>query len=288
MVRPAQRREVVAWARSAYQLSERKACRAIGVSASFVRYRSCRPDQALLRQRLRELAGTRVRAGYRQLHVYLRREGWRVNHKRVYRLYTLEGLVLKMKRPRRHRSATVRVGRVMATRRDEQWAMDFMHDTLAGSTTIRILTVIDLFSRECVALVAGRTFSGGQVATILGEAGRRRGHLPETIRVDNGTEFTSKELDHWAYWNKLRLDFSRPGKPADNCFAEAFNGSVRRECLSQHWFISVEDAQRTLDLWKEDYNNHRPHSSLGRIPPAEFLGGGEVMPSPNRLPESRI
>jgi putative transposase len=178
MVRPAQRREVVVWARSAYQLSERKACRAIGVSASFVRYRSRRPDQAPLRRRLRELAGTRVRAGYRQLHIYFRREGWRVNHKRVYRLYTLEGLVLKMKRPRRHRSAAVRVGRAMATRRDEQWAMDFMHDTLAGSTTIRILTVIDLFSRECVALVASRHFSGGQVAEILSSAGRQRGGLP--------------------------------------------------------------------------------------------------------------
>ena len=288
MVRPAQRREVVLWARAAYQLSERKACRAIGVSASFLRYRSRRPDQTPLRRRLRELSGTRVRAGYRQLHVYLRREGWRVNHKRVYRLYTLEGLGLKLKRPRRHRSATVRVGRAMATRRDEQWAMDFMHDTLAGSTSIRILTVIDLFSRECVVLFAGRTFSGGQVATILAEAGRVRGHLPETIRVDNGTEFTSKELDHWAYWNRVRLDFSRPGKPADNCYAEAFNGSVRRECLSQHWFISVADAQRTLDLWKEDYNNHRPHSSLGRIPPAEFRGGGAVMPSPNRLLESHV
>lgn len=288
MVRPAQRREVVAWARTAYQLSERKACRIVRVSSSFVRYRSRRPDQAPLRRRLRELAGVRVRAGYRQLHVYLRREGWRINHKRVYRLYTLEGLVLKVKRPRRHRSAAVRVGRTAASKRDEQWAMDFMHDTLTGSVAIRILTVIDLFSRECVALVAARTFSGGTVGTILNEAGRRRGSLPETIRVDNGTEFTSKELDHWAYWNKVRLDFSRPGKPADNCFAEAFNGSLRRECLSQHWFIGLEDAQQTLDAWKEDYNNNRPHSSLGRIPPAEFLGGGRIMPSPNRLPESQI
>lgn len=288
MVRPAQRREVVIWARSAYQLSERKACRAIGVSASFVRYQSRCPDQAPLRRRLRELAGARVRAGYRQLHTYLRREGWRVNHKRVYRLYTLEGLVLKMKRPRRHRSATVRIGRAMACRRDEQWAMDFMHDTLTGSVAIRILTVIDLFSRECVALVASRTFSGGQVAAILSEAKRTRENLPETIRVDNGTEFTSKDLDHWAYWNRVRLDFSRPGKPADNCFIEAFNGSLRRECLSQHWFVGLEDAQRTLDAWKEDYNNHRPHSSLGRIPPAEFRGGGGVLPSPNRLPESHV
>lgn len=288
MVRPAQRREVVAWARSAYQLSERKACRVVGVSASFVRYHSRKPEQAPLRRRLRELAGVRVRAGYRQLHVYLRREGWKINHKRVYRLYSLEGLALKLKRPRRHRSAVVRVGRPMATRRDEQWAMDFMHDTLMGATAIRILTVIDVFSRECVALVAARRFSGGQVAEILTEAGRHRGALPETIRVDNGTEFTSKELDHWAYWNKVRLDFSRPGKPADNCFAEAFNGSLRRECLSQHWFISLEDAQGTLDLWKEDYNNHRPHSSLGRIPPAEFHGGGRVMPSPNRLPELHV
>ena len=106
--------------------------------------------------------------------------------------------------------------------------------------------------------------------------------------MDNGTEFTSKELDHWAYWSKIRLDFSRPGKPADNCFIEAFNRSLRRECLSQHWFIGLEDAQQTLDTWKEDYNKHRPHSSLGRIPPAEFLGGGRIMPSPNRLPESHV
>src|SRR5262249_15012711 len=151
-----------------------------------------------------------------------------------------------------------------------QWAMDFMHDTLAGGASIRVLTAIDLHTRECVALQAAVSFSGGHVVASLEQARRDRGALPERIRVDNGTEFTSMALDHWAYWNRVQLDFSRPGKPVDNAFVESFNASLRRECLSQHWFLSVEDAQKTLDLWKEDYNNHRPHTSLGKLTPAEY------------------
>ena len=207
--------EVVAWARSAYQLSERRGMSGGGRERVLRPLPSRRP-----RTQGRRCAGgcvswraLRVRAGYRQLHVYLRREGWRVNRKRVYRLYGLEGLVLKMKRPRRHRSATVRIGRAMATTR--RAVGHGLHARHAGrSVTIRILTAIDLFSRECVALVASRSFSGDQVAEILNEAKRTRGPLPETLRVDNGTEFTWKDLDHWAYWNRVRLDFSRPRKPA--------------------------------------------------------------------------
>jgi putative transposase len=278
MVRPAQRRLVVSWARRAYQVSERRACLSIGVSRSSIRYRSVRPDQAPLRRRLRELASVRVRAGYRTLHTFLRREGWPVNHKRVYRLYSEEGLPLKRQRRRRHRSAVVRIERPAVTARNQQWAMDFMHDTLAGGAKIRVLTAIDLFSRECVALMAAETFSGAQVSALLVRAGIERGGLPSRIRVDNGTEFTSKALDHWAYWNHVQLDFSRPGKPVDNAFVEAFNASVRRECLSQHWFLGLEEAQATLDAWKEDYNNHRPHSSLGQLSPARYRAGESSNP----------
>lgn len=274
MMRAPQRRVFVAWMRTAYRISERRACGVAMISASSLRYGSVKPDQKPLRLRLRDLAAVRLRAGYRQLHVFLKREGWRVNHKRVYRLYRDEGLCLKRQRRRRHRSAAVRIERPVATSPNEQWAMDFMHDTLADRTSIRILTVIDLHTRECVALQAQRHFSGTEVAAHLDLAGKERGNLPRRIRVDNGTEFTSRSLDHWAYWNQVQLDFSRPGKPVDNAFIEAFNGSLRRECLSQHWFLSVEDARRTLDLWKEDYNNNRPHSSLGQVPPAEFRRGG--------------
>lgn len=283
MVRPAQRRAIVGWAQSAYQLPERRACRAVGVWRSVFRYRSVRPRHEALRQRMRELAATRVRAGYRQLHIYLRREGWSVNQKRVYRLYTEEGLTLKRKRPKRHRSSAVRLLRPTPSRPNEQWAMDFMHDTLAAKEPIRVLTAIDLCTRECVALVAAKSFSGSDVARLLSEAGSTRGALPARIRVDNGTEFTSKALDHWAYWNQVQLDFSRPGKPGDNAFIESFNATVRRECLSQHWFVSLEDAQRTLDGFRDDYNNTRPHRSLANQAPAVFGAGGCFVPGPNRL-----
>ncbi len=155
--------------------------------------------------------------------------------------------------------------------------MDFMHDTLSDGRSIRVLTAIDLYSRECLELKVAKRFTGEVVAELLTSAGLARGQLPEKIRVDNGTEFTSKALDHWAYWNGVTLDFSRPGKPSDNAFIEAFNASVRRECLSQHWFIGLEDAQRTLDLWRNDYNNVRPHSALNNVPPNEYRCGGDFI-----------
>jgi putative transposase len=174
----------------------------------------------------------------------------------------------------------------MPTEPNEQWAMDFMHDTLARGQSIRILTAIDLFSRECVVLHAAKGFSGADVGEILTRAGAERGRLPRRIRVDNGTEFTSRALDHWAYWNGVTLDFSRPGKPVDNAFIEAFNGTVRRECLSQHWFMGLEDAQQTLDAWREDYNFTRPHRSLEDQAPARYRGGGYCVPDRNRLGNS--
>lgn len=286
MVRPDARRALVRWAEPAYAVSERRACRAIGVSRSMVRYRSVRPHQEVLRERIKDLAAVRVRSGYRQIHVYLRREGWPVNPKRVYRLYTEEGLTLKRRRPKRHRTATARQSPPSPGAAAEAWAMDFIHDTLADGRTVRVLTAIDVFTRECVALEAARTFRGQDVARILGHAGAR-GSLPQRIHVDNGTEFTSKALDRWAYGNQVELDFSRPGKPTDNPFIEAFNATLRRECLSQHWFLSLQDTQATLDRWKEDYNNTRPHSSLDNQPPAHFRAGGAFIPDRNRLSKLR-
>lgn len=193
---------------------------------------------------------------------------------------------MKRRRPKRHRSATARQQPAAPVAPNEAWAMDFNHDTLADGRTIRVLTAIDVFTRECVALEAASTFRGKDVARILGSAGAERG-LPARIRVDHGTEFTSKALDHWAYWNRLELDFIRPGRPTDNPFIEAFNATLRRECLSQHWFTNLEDARRTLDRWKEDYNNTQPHSSLENLPPAHFRVGGDFIADRNRLQKLR-
>jgi putative transposase len=205
-----------------------------------------------------------------------------VNHKRVYRLYTEEGLTLKRRRPKRRRSVAPRQVRPVVSRPDQDWAMDFVHDMLSGGRSMRVLAVLDVHTRECIALQAKSVFRGEDVAQILSEAGQER-KLPERIRVDNATEFTSKALDHWAFWNRVQLDFSRPGKPTDNAHIEAFNASLRRECLSQHWFVDMEEAQSVLESWRQEYNNHRPHSSLGQVPPAHYRSGGAFTPTPRRL-----
>ena len=269
MVKPAERRLVVEWAQSAFRVTERRACQVIGLARSTMRYKSCKPLQEPLRRRLRELAAVRTYAGYRRLHTYLRREGWPINHKRVYRLYMEEGLALRRKPRRRRRSAVARKARPELTGINQCWSMDFMHDSLASGQRLRLFTLIDVYSRECLALVPSRSFSGASVAELLANAATKR-PLPQRILVDNGTEFTSKALDAWAYWNKVKLDFSRPGRPGDNAHIEAFNSLVRRECLSQHWFRSLEEARGLLKAWKDDYNNDRPHGSLGQLTPARY------------------
>lgn len=283
MVTPAARRSWVAWAREAFQVSERRACRATGVHRSLLAYRARKPPQTALRARLRELALARVSYGYLRLHTLLVREGWRVNRKRVHRLYREEGLQLRVRRPKRRRSAVPRGPRVVPTASNQVWAMDFMQDTLADGRTLRVLTLIDSHTRECLTLAVAPRFTGADVARVVGAVGALRG-LPARITVDNGTEFTSKALDAWAYWNHVQLDFSRPGKPVDNCLIEAFNGSLRRECLSQHWFASLAEAQQILEAWRDDYNNLRPHTSFAHRAPAAALHGGHYIPGPNRLP----
>jgi len=171
--------------------------------------------------------------------------------------------------------------------REREMGNDFVHDTLIDGRSIRVLAVVDVFTRECVALTAKGVFRGEDVAGVLSRAGDGR-QLPRVINVDNGTEFTSRSLDHWAYWNKVRLDFSRPGKPTDNAFIESFNSSLRRECLSQHYFINLYDANRALDQWRDDYNNTRPHSSLGNVPPAHFGAAEKFTPARNQLEKLQI
>ena len=256
------------WGQETYRVSQRRACGTFGVARSSVCYRSIRPVQEPLRARIREITSTRVSYGFRRVHVLLRREGWKVNLKRVHRLYRDEGLALRSKKPKRRRAVQARQERPAARLPNERWSMDFMSDALADGRKLRVLTVLDTCTRECVALEAAASFTGQRVAEVLTRVGVERG-LPLTITVDNGTEFTSRALDHWAYKNKLKLDYTRPGKPTDNGFIESFNARVRSECLSQHYFSSVEEARSVLQAWRDEYNHQRPHSALGQRTPAE-------------------
>ena len=251
-----------------YGVSERRACRVLRLWRSTKRYERVRSDDVALRMRLRELALSRPRFGYRRLVILLRREGWKVNHKRVHRLYVLEGLIVRIRR-RKKLAGVIRVPPAAATRKNERWAMDFVSDALADGRKFRVLTVIDACTRECVALEVDHSLPAVRVTRALDAAIAQRGK-PEAITIDNGTEFTSNHFDAWAYERKIRLDFIRPGKPIENAFAESFNGRFRDECLSASWFSGLDDARRTIDDWRSDYNESRPHSALGGEAPTAF------------------
>jgi len=218
--------------------------------------------------RLRELAASRVRFGYRRLTVILRREGWRVNPKRIYRLYTEDGLTvrtkLRKKLARRSRLITPK-----ATRPNQRWSMDLMNAKTLDGRWFRVLTVIDQFTRECLTLVADRALNGHRVALALSQVVAERG-VPESITVDNGSEFASKAMDAWSYQYGVHLEFIRPGKPIDNGYIESFNGRLRDECLNVEIFFDLSDVKEKLAHWRLDYNQVRPHSSLGDHSPDEF------------------
>lgn len=255
--------------RVGFEVSERRACRVIGCHRRTYRYRSRATDQTALRMRLRELAGVRVRYGYRRLHTLLRREGWPINHKRVYRLYRLEGLSVRYK-IRKKRVSALRPLLPPAQAPNEQWSMDFMSDSLASGRRFRVLTIVDNMSRESPAIEVDRSLTGQRVVAVLKRLAAQRG-LPQILQVDNGPEFTSQALDAWAHHQGVKLAFSRPGTPTDNPFIEAFNGRVRAECLNQQWFCSVEEARNCLEEWRKDYNTTRPHSALGNLAPAAYV-----------------
>jgi putative transposase len=256
-------------AQVAYRVAERRACRVLGFARSSFRYQSRRDPRAELRVRLRDLAASRVHYGYVRLWVLLRREGWVVNKKLVYRLYCEEGLGIRRRKPRRRKSVQVREARVPVQHANETWSMDFMSDQLVGGQRFRLLTLVDNHSRESLAIEVGQRLTGDDVVRVLEQVTAERGK-PQSIRVDNGPEFISRSLDLWAYFNGVKLDFSRPGKPTDNAVIESFNGRLRDECLNQHWFLSLDEAKRLTEAWREDYNRVRPHASLGHRTPFEF------------------
>ena len=254
--------------REQYSLNESRACGLVGITRWINRYQSRRDSQADLRMRLRELAGSRVRYGYRRLTVLLRREGRPVNAKRVYRLYREEGLQVRTK-PRAKRAAQIRVPLKGAVRPNQRWSMDFVSDRFSDGRWFRILTVVDQYTRECLCVHADRPQTGEKVAEQMRRLTALRGK-PESITTDNGSEFAGRAMELWACQTGVKLDFIRPGKPVENGYIESFNGRLRDECLNGEVFFSLADAQKKLEQWRNDYNLNRPHSALDDRTPGEF------------------
>jgi len=264
----AARRAAVVEARNRHAgLSERRACRFVGVGASSHRYRSVRFPDTALRGRLRELASQYVRWGCPLLHELLRREGWMVNHKRTERLYREEGL--KVRRRRRKRVAVERHPFSMPSQANECWAMDFMSDALSTGRRYRIFNVMDVRTRECLVCESDTSLPAARIIDLLDQVAIERGY-PRRIVCDNGPEFRSRAFDAWAYEHGVVLAFIQPGKPAQNAFGESFNGKMRNEWLNAHWWKTIAEAREGNEEFRTIHNTIRPHRSLGKRTPAEF------------------
>jgi putative transposase len=239
------------------------------LSTATWRYRGPRAlASADLEARLRHHAAARPRWDYRRLHTLLQREGAAVNRKRVYRVYRAAALQVRRRR-RKARLPGDRVVLPALTARGQRWSMDFMRDTLADGRPFRTLNIVDDFTRECLAIEVDRSLPGARVVRVLDRL-QARGGVPAIIVVDNGPEFIGRALDAWTYAQGVTLRFIRPGKPIENAYIESFNGKFRDECLNEHWFQSVAAAQHLIELWRRDYNEVRPHSALGNVPPGAF------------------
>ena len=251
-----------------FGLSHRRSCRLVGLWRSTLQYQPRPKGDAVLADRLKELAQQRRRFGSPRLHVLLRREGWKINHKRTERLYREAGLSLRLRR-RKRRAAELRVPMLEPERVNQRWSMDFVSDCLWSGRRFRSLTIVDDYTRESPAIEVDTSLGGARVVRVLDHLAEVRG-LPEVITVDNGPEFTSQALDEWAYRRGVALNFIRPGKPMENAYVESFNGKFRDECLKENWFSSLQEARQIIEAWRVDYNQVRPHSSLGDLPPEEF------------------
>lgn len=268
MVGPVVKREAVAHLQAAMGLSERRACSIVNADRKMVRYRSCRPPDTELRKQLRDLANERRRFGYRRLFVLLRQSGEPSGINRIYRLYREEGLMVRKRRAGR-RAVGTRAPILVEAKANARWSLDFVHDQLACGRRFRILNVVDDVTRECLAAVPDTSISGRRVARELTALIERRGK-PGMIVSDHGTEFTSNTMLAWTGENQVAWHFIAPGKPMQNGFCESFNGRMRDELLNESLFFGLEHARAKIAAWTADYNEQRPHSALGYIPPAVY------------------
>jgi putative transposase len=277
MVSPQAKRAAVAGLMTERSLGVTRACGLVGISRSLYRYRSRRPDCTPLRSRIEEIAAVKRRYGYRRVYLRLRREGWDVNRKRVYRIYRDAGLAVR-RRKRKRIGPFERKPLPKPSAANLSWSMDFVADGLIGGRRLRCLTIVDDCTRECLAIEVDSSITGLRVQGVLERLADTRG-LPQSITVDNGPEFDGQVLDKWAYRRSVQLSFIRPGKPNENAYIESFNGKFRDECLNEHWFISLAHARSVIEAWRIEYNTERPHSSLGNLTPEEFartIGEDEV------------
>jgi putative transposase len=268
MVSPQAKREAVSVLMSGRGFGVTRACGLAGISRSLFAYRSTRAAAKVLCERIAELAALKRRYGYRRIHILLRREGWRVNRKRTYRLYREAGLAVR-RRQRKRIGLFERKPLPKPQAANVSWSMDFVADALADGRKLRCLTIVDNCTRECVAIEVDTSITGKRVAAVLSRLAELRG-LPASITVDHGPEFEGQVLDAWAYAQCVTLSFIRPGKPVENAYIESFNGRFRDECLNEHWFITMAQARGTIEAWRLEYNTERPHSSLGDLTPEEF------------------
>lgn len=250
-------------------LSERRACRIVGLSRSVAQYQPRESNDDVVRDRLKELAAENKRYGYKRLHVLLKREELVINHKRTYRLYREENLQVRTKKrrklPRRDRVVISVPDRPM-----QRWSLDFMSDQLSTNRRFRMLNIVDDYSKYCPGQIVGFSIGGERLVRFLDDLAVRGG-LPEEIVLDNGPEGTSKAMFEWSERTGVKLCFIEPGKPTQNAFIESFNGRCRDECLNQNWFRSIRHAREAIEEWRIHYNTKRPHSALGYKTPSEFL-----------------
>lgn len=249
-------------------MSEHRACKLILIDRKTYHYQSRRQEDTGIRDRLCELATERKRFGYRRLHVMLKKDGFFANHKKVYRMYRQLGLTVR-KRAKKRLPRGRREPLSPATAPNARWSLDFMSDSLANGRKFRTLNVVDDCTRECLDIEADTSLGGLRVVRVLENIIAARG-VPSEIVSDNGPEFTSRAVLAWAGWMKIRWRYIEPGKPTQNAFVESFNGRFRDECLSMQWFLTLDEAREEIKTWKNDYNQERPHSSLGYISPEEF------------------
>lgn len=249
------------------RMSERRACQLVKLCRNTCRYKSVRKPQTELIERIKAIADRWKRWGYRQIHDRLRLEGVLVNHKRTYRIYQEEGLMIRRKR--RKKLVVARKPHLPATEPNQRWSMDFMQDTTEDGRKIRILNIMDDFTREAIAVEIDTSLPGQRVAHVLERTAMIRGKLAESIVCDNGPEFPGMALARWVY-EKTELHFIQPGKPNQNAFVESFNGKMRDECLNEHIFRTLNEARERIRRWVDEYNRERPHSSLDGLPPETF------------------
>ena len=256
------------WAIEEKSYSQRRACALVGLHPRTYRYASTRPDDTVLRTKLRELASQRRRFGYRRLGLMLERQGIKLNAKKLYRLYKEERLTVR-KRGGRKRALGTRAPMAIPQDRNLRWSLDFVADTLVSGRRFRILTLVDDFTRECLGLVVDTSLTGLRVARELDRIAELRNY-PCMIVSDNGTELTSNAILAWQQERGVEWHYIAPGKPMQNGFVESFNGRLRDECLNEHLFANLKEARQIIEEWRIDYNTNRPHSSLNGLTPTEF------------------